>query len=170
MAKLREKKTFHSPCVAAQRQLTNRPANARSSLTAVTYVVHLHAWSSRSTCESYAMRGLTLAKTRTAAKLVSYFLLSSRIRIRVPVKRPSQSKLYSSSRLPLARFINVILCWPVNVLMASRPQPRCHMQGERPSQMHVYDYSSSITTITFIKLLVRIDFTNSPKCRNLAGF
>jgi len=50
MAMAREKKTFHSPCVAAQRQLTdqpthslvNRPTNVRSSLTAVTYVVYVH--------------------------------------------------------------------------------------------------------------------------------
>jgi hypothetical protein len=45
-----------------------------------------------------------------------------------------------------------------------------HMHRERPSQMHVLGDSTSTITIAFIKILLKIDFTNSSKCRNLAEF
>src|SRR5215470_7562196 len=65
-----------------------------------------------------------VGQNRKRGTHVSDSLLSSRIRIRVTAKGPSQSKLYFLSRMPWQRFIDVVLCWPVNVLMTSRPARR----------------------------------------------
>src|SRR5712671_3352186 len=68
-----------------------------------------------------------------------------------------------------ARFINVVVLASQcsDDLQTSAP---CHMHCERPSHILALGDSTSIITITFIKILLKIDFTNSSKCRSLPDF
>jgi hypothetical protein len=51
--------------------------------------------------------------------------------------------------------------------------PPCHVHRERPYQMHVRGDTRITfidTRIPFIEVLLKIDFTNSSRCRNLIKF